>query len=221
MLEQDARITESRDGAAPATIGIDKLETGEPVRVAVDRAGRASEIDASFATVDTRAVTVQDDQFVGTDGVVRALIGAAKTAAGLPLGAYVEMRTDQSTGAAFDLVSSTHPFARTVANAVAVTFDVRVPVDTPASSDVYVATNAQTWTPNAIRMSPEPGDVWAATVQLAAGTVLQYKYTRGSWSTAEVDAAGSPVSSRTLTVAQGMKTQSENDVVARWEDLPD
>jgi hypothetical protein len=220
-LESGATIRERADGGAMHSIGIESLVTGEPVTVLLDRAGRGREVDASYTLVDTRAVAVQDGDFVGTDGLVRKLVGAAATSASIPLGAYVEMKTDPSTGAAFDMVVANHPFARAAAqSSVAVTFDVRVPVNTPPSSTIYIATNAQTWTANAIRMTPEPGNVWTATVDLAAGTVLQYKYTRGSWSTGEVDSAGSVIQSRTLTIAPGVKAQAQSDVVARWADLP-
>jgi hypothetical protein len=198
------------------------LKVGEPVALTLDASGKAVKIDAEYKVVDTRAVTIENGSFIGTDGIVREFVGEATAASAIPLGAYVELRTDPSTGDAFDVAVSSRPFANAAnsANAVAVTFLVRVPVNTPASSTVYLATNSQNWTPNAIRMAPEPGNMWTVTIDLAAGTLFQYKYTRGSWSASECDASGSAIQSRTLTVAGGQKTQAASDVVARWTDLP-
>jgi hypothetical protein len=220
-LAPDAAIREKATGGDFQRVGIEVLKSGEPVTVFRDVSGRATRIDAEYTLVDTRMVTAQDGRFVGTDGVVRDFVGSARSAMSIPLGAYVELRTVPGTGDAFDISVSSHPFVRAgaTANDVAVTFEVRVPVNTPASSTVYMATNAQNWTPNTIRMTPEPGNRWTATVELAAGTVLQYKYTRGSWTTGERDAAGSEIQSRTLTVAAAGKTQQESDAVARWADL--
>src|SRR5690348_13622326 len=143
----------------PASIADVKLD--EPVRVMSDAAGRIVEVDAEYALVDTRAVVMQGGYLVGTDGVAHKLVAAAAALASVPLGAYVELHTDPDTGDAFDASISTHPFAQAAAVAsVAVTFEVRVPVNTPADASVYLATNAQNWTANAIRLSPQPGNIW-------------------------------------------------------------
>jgi len=214
-----------RERAADADwqqVSLAALKIGEPVSVLLDASGHAREVDAQYALVTTRAVVAQHGYLVGTDGVARKLVAAASAVTTIPFGAYVELRTDPATGDAFDAAVSSHPFAGSThaAPAVAVTFEVRVPANTPPSSTIYLATNAQNWTANAIRLTPEPGNRWTATVNLAGGTVLQYKYTRGSWSTGERDAAGAEIPNRTLTVAGAAKTQSVEDVVARWADLP-
>ena len=196
------------------------LRRQEPLTVTIDKAGRVREVDAEYALVDTQAVVMQHGYVIGTDGVARKLIAAAANIAAIPLGAYLELQTNPATGDVFDAAVSSHPFAEAAAPAVAVTFEVRVPVNTPPSSTVYLATNAQSWTANAVRLSPEPGNRWTATVKLAGGTVLQYKYTRGSWTTGERDAAGAEIPNRTLTVRADAKAQAINDVVIRWADLP-
>jgi hypothetical protein len=216
-----ARIRQRAIGGdwEPASIADVKLD--EPVRVLTDGAGRIVEVDAEYALVDTRAVVMQGGYLVGTDGVAHKLVAAAAALASVPLGAYVELHTDPDTGDAFDASISTHPFAQAAAAAsVAVTFEVRVPVNTPADASVYLATNAQNWTANAIRLSPQPGNIWTATIPLAGGTVLQYKYTRGSWATGERDTSGADVQNRSLAVARSGAAQSVHDVVARWADLP-
>lgn len=202
-------------------VSLAALKLGEPLRITLDAAGRARAVDAEYLTVTTRAVVVQHGYLVGTDGVARKLTDALATLSSVPLGAYVQLRTDPETGIAFDALVSKHPFASMgkSARTVTVTFDVRVPVNTPPSATVYVATNAQNWTPNAVRLSPQPGNKWSATLDLAAGTVLQYKYTRGSWANGERDASGAEIPNRTLTVSADAKTQNVDDVVIRWADL--
>jgi len=217
----DAKIRQRAIGGDYESASLADIKLNEPVRIISDASGRVREVDAEYALVDTRAVVMQDGYLIGTDGIAHKLVAAAAAIASVPLGAYVELRTDPSSGNAFEASVSTHPFAQAAAVAsVAVTFAVRVPVNTPADATVYLATNAQNWTANAIRLSPQPGNVWTATIPLAGGTVLQYKYTRGSWATGERDAAGADVSNRSLTVARSLSTQSVQDVVARWADLP-
>lgn len=221
VVPADAVVRERVVGKDWQRVSLATLKIGEPLTVSFDASGRASGVDAEYAIVDTRAVVTQDGYLVGTDGVARKLVGAAAAVASIPLGAYVELRTNAATGDAFDAAVSSHPFAEAAkAAAVAVTFEVRVPVNTPPSSTIYLATNAQNWTANAIRLTPEPGNKWTATINLAGGTVLQYKYTRGSWSTGERDAAGGELPNRTLKVVSEAKTQSVTDLVVRWADLP-
>ncbi|HXW77145.1 MAG TPA: hypothetical protein VEJ20_07035 [Candidatus Eremiobacteraceae bacterium] len=200
-------------------IGLTSLLPGEPLTLTVDAAGDARRVDADYAVVDTRAVVLQDGYLVGTDGIARKLVGTAAAIRDIPLGAYVELSTDAASGDVFDATVSLKPFVNANEKVVAVTLDVLVPINTPAGSTIYVATNAQSWTANAIRMSPLPGNKWTVTLDLAAGTVLQYKYTRGSWGSEERDAAGSEIADRTLAVGTG-STQHVEDIVARWADLP-
>jgi hypothetical protein len=221
-IPSDAVIRERVIGSDWQPVSLLALKVEEPVTVLFDASGHVREVDAEYALVTTRAVIVQHGYLVGTDGVARKLVAAAAAVTTMPLGAYVELRTNPVTGDAFDAAVSSHPFAGSAhaAPAVTVTFEVRVPANTPSSSTIYLATNAQNWTANAIRLTPEPGNRWTATVNLAGGTVLQYKYTRGSWSTGERDPAGAEIQNRTLTVTSTAKAQGVEDVVARWADLP-
>jgi hypothetical protein len=215
-----AIVRERAAGGVWQTVSIAALKVGEPLTVRVDRSGAAAAIDAEYALVDSRSVVLQNGYLIGSDGVARKLVGDAARVPSIPLGAYLEMRTDPATGDVFDLAISLHPFASSAAHAVAVTIEVLVPLNTPPGSTVYLATNAQSWTPNAVLMSPLPGNKWVVTMQLPAGSVLQYKYTRGSWASGERDASGAEIPDRTLSVVTGKNTQSVDDVVARWADLP-
>ena len=221
LVSADAVIRERPAGGAWTRVSLAALKAGEPVTVRLAR-GRAIAVDAEYGIAYTRAVIVRDGYLIGTDGVARRLVGAAATGPPIPLGAYVELRTSPSTGDAFDAAISSRPFAQAASNApaVAVTFVVQVPVNTPPGDTVYIATNQQRWTANAIRLSPQPGNKWTATLPLPAGTTLQYKYTRGSWSTGERDASGADMPNRKLTVRSDGKTQNVSDVVVRWADLP-
>jgi starch binding protein with CBM20 domain len=220
IVPPDALVQERAAGKEWRRVSLTALRRQEPLTVLIDAAGRVREVDAEYTLVDTRAVVVQQGYLIGSDGVARKLIAAASNIGAIPLGAYVELQTNPVNGDVFGASVSSHPFAESAAPAVTVTFEVRVPVNTPPSSTIYVATNAQNWTANAIRLSPEPGNRWTATVKLAGGTVLQYKYTRGSWATGERDTAGAEVPNRTLTVRGDAKAQGVNDVVVRWADLP-
>lgn len=217
----DVVVRERAVGGDWKTVSLAALKLGEPITVLLDDAGRARQIDAEYAVVTTRAVVVENSYLVGTDGGAYKLVEAATAVNAIPLGAYVKLRTDPATGNAFDAEVSAIPFADSgkQVHRVAVTFEVRVPINTPPSSTVYLATNSQNWTPNAIRLAPEPGNKWIATVDLAAGSVLQYKYTRGSWTAGETDSSGSQIPNRTLTVLESGDTQHVDDAVIRWADL--
>jgi len=215
-----AVVRERAAGGDWRTASIEDLKSGEPISLRIDSRGIAQEIDAEYELVDTRAVAFDDGYLIGADGVTRKLVGAAARLSTIPFGAYVELKTDGATGDVFDLAVSAHPFASAASRLVAVTFEALVPINTPPGSTIYLATNAQSWTPNAIRMNPEPGNKWTAVLELPAGTTLQYKYTRGSWSTGEADAAGSPIPNRTLNVVAAGLSQAVNDTILRWTDLP-
>jgi hypothetical protein len=218
----DAAVRERPAGGAWRAIALLDLKEGEPITATLDGAGRAVAIDAEFVPVATRIVIVKNGYGVATNGAVYKLVGtAALEGAQLESGTYVYLRTDPQANAAFDLVASSVPLTETGARArnVAVTLVAQVPPNTPTTDVIYLATNAQSWTPNAIRMSLLPGNKWTVTVTLLGGTQLQYKYTRGSWPTDERDAAGSEINNRTLVVDNDKDKQTVEDTVARWADL--
>ena len=204
------------------TIEITALKPHEPVAARLDERGRVVRLDAEYDRVVARIVTVADGYAVTTSGATYRLAGAAVLAAGgLPLGTYALLKINASDGSVFDLVTSRSRLTPTGerARVVTVTFIVRVPVNTPPSDTVYLTTNAQNWTPNAIRMSPLAGNRWTATLQLTGGTLLAYKYTRGSWTTDERNPAGVEISNRKLSVTTTQSAQTQDDAVARWADL--
>jgi len=217
-----ATVTEAETGATPVPATLTSLKPGEPVVLEIGADGAVASIAAIYGTVATRVIATQNGYIVAANGNAYKLVGAALAAGpSLSIGTYVLLRTDANSGNAFDVTASRQPFLGTATQGavVAVTFVVHVPANTPPSDAIYLATNAGNWTPNGTRLTPLSGGRWTATLQLATGTQIEYRYTRGSWSTDERTAAGTPVANRSVTVAKNAGTQAVDDVVARWADL--
>jgi len=196
------------------------LRAGAPI-VVFERGRMVTQIDTLYAQVATRFVLVKNGYGVAPSGAIYRLVGrASDEGAALPQGAYVLLRVAPGTNDAFDLVASSTPFADEASRLpkVTVTVDVLVPVNTPSTDVVYMSTDALSWTPNAIRMSPLPGNRWTVTLSLTQGTQIKYKYTRGSWQTDERDLAGNEIANRTLSVTAKGPAQTVDDSVARWAD---
>jgi hypothetical protein len=195
------------------------LEEGAPIVVFLND-GEAFQVDMLYSEVTTRFVLVKNGFGVTPSGKIYRLTGRAQSAgATLPEGAYVRLKVDPATEVAFDLLASTTPFPEN-ANVprIIVTIEVLVPVNTPPTDVVYMSTDALSWTPNAIRMAPQPGGRWTVALSLTGGSQLKYKYTRGTWQTDERDLAGNEIPNRSLTVQAKGPTQAVHDVVARWAD---
>ncbi|MEZ4541109.1 MAG: alpha-amylase family glycosyl hydrolase [Chloroflexota bacterium] len=108
---------------------------------------------------------------------------------------------------------------------VDVTFQVTVPSFTPGT--VYLvggfgAAGYPDWDPGApsMAMTETSPNVWEITLQILDGTMLEYKYTRGSWDVVEKQADGfTEVSNRGLTVNYGTTgEQLVEDTIANWRD---
>jgi len=219
-LTADAVIRERPTGGQWRIIAPTDLRSGAPIVVFAQESG-IRQIDAPYAQVATRFVLVKNNFGVTPSGKIYRLVGRAVAASGsLPEGTYVLLRVDPHADVAFDLVASRTPFANPEAGLVhvTVTIEVLVPVNTPPADVVYMATDALSWTPNAIRMSPLPGNRWTASLSLTGGSTLKYKYTRGTWSSDERDAAGNEIPNRTLSVNAAGPVQTITDTVARWAD---
>ena len=198
------------------------LKPGEPLTLWAGSDGRITRIEGRYLELSARLALVAHGYLITTSGAAYKLSGTAgQSVANLPLGTYLLLRSDPQGGSIFDLLASRSPLAAGEnSRKVAVTFVVRVPANTPAADAVYLATNTQNWTPNSVRMTPTSGNRWSATLPLGAGTLFEYKYTRGSWSTDERNAAGAEISNRSLSVTTSGDAQTRNDSVSRWADLP-
>jgi hypothetical protein len=98
---------------------------------------------------------------------------------------------------------------------VQVEFTVEVPPDTAFDATVYLATDASGWSATAIRMDRVDALHYRVTRTFASGTKLLFRYTLGSWQSAERGQNGLAVAPRPLVVHNG-DVQSERDVVYHW-----
>lgn len=100
-----------------------------------------------------------------------------------------------------------------------VTFRVSVPANTPSSGPVYIAGTFNSWNAadSAYQLTKGSDGVYSITLNLPAGTAVEYKFTRGSWTTVEATSGGGDISNRTLTPTGGPQTVTLT--VAKWKDL--
>ena len=101
--------------------------------------------------------------------------------------------------------------------AATVTFRVTVPAWTPENDTVYIAGNFQGWNPGSPThaLIELPDGRWEITLNLTDNVQIQYKFTRGSWTTVEKGPNGEEIANRTHT-PQGVQTL--NLTVANWAD---
>jgi Starch binding domain len=222
LVSPNVMVRERQSGSDWRTITLAELASGEPITLHLTPAGVMTQIDAEYQLVFARLVTTNNGSIVTTAGAAYKLVGGAASSIGsLDMGTFLKLRVDPQNNTAFDLAASKQPFAGgQLAAPVSVTFVVSVPSNTPPSDIVYLTGDAQSWVPNAVRMTPLSANRWTTTLTLGQGSSLKYKYTRGSWQTAESNPAGIEVPNRSLVVIKSGTSQTVNDTVARWSDLP-
>lgn len=123
---------------------------------------------------------------------------------------------------------------------VDVTLRLHLPDYTPATDDIYIAGSLNGWTANGGKLNVPSGatnrSVVEYTFKMMAGKSIEYKYTRGSWSTeaftshsrTENDAEdygnwaySSTDTNMKLTIRnEGGNKMTVNDYVLRWVDMP-
>lgn len=93
-----------------------------------------------------------------------------------------------------------------------------LPANTPASATLYIAGNFNGWNPSSAThaLTRNPDGSYQITLPQATGTI-EYKFTRGAWSSVETTATNSAIPNRTYTFGNGPATVSH--VVLNWEDL--
>lgn len=102
-----------------------------------------------------------------------------------------------------------------------VTFVVQsLPPNTPIQDSMYIAGDFSTpvWQPGLAQYMMHKNNEGKWSITLAAkpnGTVIQFKFTRGSWATVEKDAAGNELANRTYTYGS---SSSVNVTIANWAD---
>ncbi|TPW09519.1 MAG: esterase, partial [bacterium] len=104
------------------------------------------------------------------------------------------------------------------ATAALITIRVDAPNSTPAGDVVHIAGDFQGWNPAspAHALVHQPDGLWTIDLNLTAGQPIQFKFTHGSWTRVEKDAAGLEIPNRTLTPVAG---QTYDFTVATWADL--
>jgi hypothetical protein len=100
---------------------------------------------------------------------------------------------------------------------VPVTFLVEVPAKTPFADQIYLATDASGWSATAVRMDRVDALHYRVTRTFASGTKLLYRYTRGSWQSADVDQNGIATKPR-LLVVKNADYRVVRDIVYNWQD---
>jgi hypothetical protein len=107
---------------------------------------------------------------------------------------------------------------------VPVTFIAEVPPKTPFTDQVFLATDASGWSATAIRMDRVDALHYRVTRSYSSGTRLLYRYTRGSWQSADVAQDGQAMKPR-LLIVKNADVRVVRDIVYGWQDenrfLPD
>lgn len=91
-----------------------------------------------------------------------------------------------------------------------------IPSNTPATSTIYVAGNFNGWNPGSTPMVADDLGNYTYTVPEGSG-VLEYKFTRGAWSSVEANTAGNDIPNRTANFTGSPQTL--NLTVQSWKDL--
>ena len=133
-----------------------------------------------------------------------------------------------------------HPVERghpdDAAQLVQVTWRVRVPANTPAADTVFMPGSLPElgpWDPGKVAMvQVEPG-IWEVTVPVMEGTLVQYRYTRGTWEKVEHWGEITGITSRWTTITYGTTgaqlvddtsldpaTPDAHESVRAWIDIP-
>jgi hypothetical protein len=94
----------------------------------------------------------------------------------------------------------------------------RLPGNTPPSEPIYISGNFNNWDPGDTKfiLTRNSDSVYEVKLPKGIGEV-EYKFTRGDWSTVEKDPCGFEISNR---IAFYGKDAIKNDTIRSWNDLP-
>ena len=131
---------------------------------------------------------------------------------------YTVLATDTSfnkSGLSAELMATAAP------RPVQVTFSTTLPTTTPPigdpTADIYMGGSFNGWDPAGTLMNRTGDYLSTYTATFYEGDALQYKYTRGSWTYVEKDAACAEIGNRTVTVVWGADgTMTIEDTVLNW-----
>lgn len=100
---------------------------------------------------------------------------------------------------------------------VLVRFTVQVPVGTPLTDDVYISTDQSLWDPMAIKLIRVDALHYRIDHPYRSGTKLTYRYTRGTWRSAERGQDFLEEAPRKFVVPES-DTKNRTDIVYHWSD---
>ncbi|MBC5810492.1 MAG: hypothetical protein GIW95_06530 [Candidatus Eremiobacteraeota bacterium] len=100
---------------------------------------------------------------------------------------------------------------------VLVIFTAEVPPKTPFGDPVYIATDVSGWSATAIRMDRVDALHYRVSRDFASGTKFLYRFTRGSWQSAERGQNGLEVPPREFNVGNS-DVQRVDKIVYHWGD---
>jgi glycosidase len=127
--------------------------------------------------------------------------------------AYIVVAVDTSfnrSGDSSELLATAQP------RAVQVTFNATLPDTTPPGDSIYMGGSFNGWNPGGTLMA-RVGLFATVTLTFYEGDHLEYKYTRGDWTTVEKDASCGEIGNRTLTVLYGSDgAMTVEDMVLNW-----
>lgn len=103
-----------------------------------------------------------------------------------------------------------------------------VPAGTPADQKVYIAgelaaldPDLPSWDPGAVALTKIDATHWIITFDADKRSLLQYKFTLGSWDREELTESCAAPANRSAEVTFGATpSQTVNDVVANWKSVP-
>ncbi|XID95592.1 carbohydrate binding domain-containing protein [Paenibacillaceae bacterium WGS1546] len=98
------------------------------------------------------------------------------------------------------------------------TVRVNVPATTTTEDPVYIVGSFNGWNPadSSYRLSRNNDGTYSITLRAISGTTLEFKFTRGSWSSVEANANNTDTANRSYTM-QGT-SQTTNQTVIKWKD---
>jgi hypothetical protein len=95
---------------------------------------------------------------------------------------------------------------------------IRVPVNTPPAESIYISGNFNNWDPGDPNYVLKLGSDSVYEVKLPRGFGdIEYKFTRGDWSTVEKDRCGFEISNRVAYYGRDLVLL---DTIRSWNDLP-
>ncbi len=93
-----------------------------------------------------------------------------------------------------------------------------LPANTPPSENIYISGNFNNWDPGDPKFIMRPNSDSVLEIKLPKGIgEIEYKFTRGDWSTVEKDPCGFEIENRSVFYG---KAEIIHDSVRSWNDLP-